>query len=125
MWLQRSHITWLKEGDRNTKYFHRQAQWRARKNHIQRLRMDDGSWCHDQKEMKGMTVDYFQQLFTADVSVDPQVIVDLIETSVTDEANADLCREYSDEEFGDALFRIGPLKAPDPDGLRSRFFQRN
>lgn len=36
MWLQRSRIAWLKEGDQNTSYFHKQAVWRARKNKIKK-----------------------------------------------------------------------------------------
>jgi hypothetical protein len=39
--------------------------------------------------------------------------------------NAGLCKEFSDEEIGDALFQIGPLKAPRPDGMPRLFFQRN
>ena len=30
---------------------------------------------------------------------------------------------FSEEEISNALFHIGPLKAPGPDGLPARFFQ--
>ena len=39
--------------------------------------------------------------------------------------NLQLCKEFTDEEISDALFQIGPLKAPGPDGFPARFFQRN
>jgi len=99
MWLQRSRIAWLKEGDRNTKYFHRKALWRARKNHIKKLKREDGSWSTDQKEMQGMATSYFEHLFMRDDHTDPQEIVDLIEPVVTAQTNSDLCKEYSDEKI--------------------------
>jgi hypothetical protein len=37
--------------------------------------------------------------------------------------NEDLCKDFTDEEIGDALFQVGPLKAPGPDGFLARFFQ--
>jgi hypothetical protein len=42
LWLQRSRIAWLKEGDRNTRFFHQKAVWRARRNKIKKLKDDDG-----------------------------------------------------------------------------------
>jgi hypothetical protein len=44
---------------------------------------------------------------------------------VTAEMNEDLCKEFSDQEISDALFQMGPIKAPGPDGFSARFFQRN
>jgi hypothetical protein len=42
-----------------------------------------------------------------------------------DEMNERLCKEFTGEEISNALFRIGPLKAPGPDGFPARFFQRH
>uniref|UniRef100_A0A8R7VBS1 Reverse transcriptase domain-containing protein n=1 Tax=Triticum urartu TaxID=4572 RepID=A0A8R7VBS1_TRIUA len=39
--------------------------------------------------------------------------------------NVDICKPLTDQEISDALFQIGPLKAPGPDGFPARFFQRN
>ena len=51
LWLQRSRIVWLKEGDRNTKMFHRKAVWRARKNKIRGLADEAGVMHTDQATM--------------------------------------------------------------------------
>lgn len=42
LWLQRSRATYLREGDRNTDWFHRQATWRKKQNTIVKLMTEDG-----------------------------------------------------------------------------------
>jgi hypothetical protein len=39
--------------------------------------------------------------------------------------NDALCKDFTEEEIGNALFQIGHLKTAGPDGFPSRFFQRN
>jgi hypothetical protein len=125
MWLQRSQIAWLKEGDRNTKYFQRKAVTRAKKNRISRLMADDGHITKDTKIMQHMTTIFFKRLYAADPGVIPDEVAQLFQSCISDETNAALCRDFLEEEISSALFQIGPLKAPGPDGFPSRFFQRN
>jgi hypothetical protein len=125
MWLQRSSISWLKEGDRNMKFFHRKATRRAKKNKIKLLKKDNGEVTKEKKEMESMARDFFQQLYKADPNVQPEGLLHLIQPKITEEMNKELCKEVSDEEVGDALFQMGHLKAPGSDGFPARFFQKN
>jgi hypothetical protein len=75
--------------------------------------------------MTGMVNNYFEELYAKDDNVNPPVVTNLFETCISDAINDDLCKPFSDEKIGNALFQIGPLKAPGPDGLPARFFQRN
>jgi hypothetical protein len=51
MWKQRSRIVWLREGDKNTEFFHRKATWRRKKNKIAKLRREDGSWAESTEDI--------------------------------------------------------------------------
>jgi hypothetical protein len=124
MWLQRSRITWLK-GDRNTKYFQSKAVWRARKNNIRELMDSIGVVHSDLAAMGSIANDYFHNIFKADPNIDPTPIIDLFAPVVSEEDNIKLCAPFGDKEISDALFQIGTLKAPGPDGFPARFFQRN
>ncbi|KAK2653131.1 hypothetical protein Ddye_012987 [Dipteronia dyeriana] len=62
-WQQKSRNCWLKEGDRNTKFFHRSTVIRRRKNKIEGFKREDDSWIGEIEEMKNEAVHYFQTLF--------------------------------------------------------------
>jgi hypothetical protein len=75
--------------------------------------------------MEGMATDFFQNLYTRDEVINPHIITDFLSSCIDDETNRTLYAPFSDKEISDALFQIGPLKAPGPDGFPARFLQRN
>lgn len=70
IWLQHSRINWLKEGDRNTRFFHSKAAWRAKKNKITKLRDQDGTVHCSTKVLEQMSTEYFKTIFSADSNLD-------------------------------------------------------
>lgn len=75
--------------------------------------------------MESMATDYFQEMFAADPTLNPESVSRLFQAKVTAEMNDLFCADFKDEEIAQALFQIGPLKAPGPDGFPARFYQRN
>ena len=51
MWRQRLRTSWLKEGDRNTKYFHSRASHRKRHNSLAVLHLENGDLITDLEQI--------------------------------------------------------------------------
>ncbi|KAK1630226.1 hypothetical protein QYE76_004541 [Lolium multiflorum] len=124
-WRQRSRISWLREGDRNTNYFHRRASWRQKNNKIEKLQSENGDIIEDATHLEIMTTDFFTELYKADPTVQPGTISQTLTGKIDDDKNKTLCADFTEEEISFALFQIGPTKAPGPDGFPACFFQRN
>ncbi|XP_074298528.1 uncharacterized protein LOC141629421 [Silene latifolia] len=122
-WRQRSRALWLKDGDRNTKFFHICASERKRKNWIGKLIDGNGVVRHGNEEVARVAKSYFEGLFTSSNPTNFEDALQGLEGRVTREMNLGLERDYCEEEILDALHQMNPLKAPGLDGMNSLFFQ--
>lgn len=62
-WRQRSHVSWLKEGDQITKYFHAHRSQQRRNNCTLGLEDENGNWLDKVKTVELHVVNYFFDLF--------------------------------------------------------------
>jgi hypothetical protein len=123
-WVQRGRVNWLRHGDQNTAYFHRSASARRKRNFINSLKNDVGDTIEDSDQLLTMAAEYFNNLFTSEVDVPDQAVIDKVTRCVTEEMNNRLTEPYTREEVKKAMFNIGDLKAPGPDGLHAVFYKR-
>ncbi|XP_073138031.1 uncharacterized protein [Henckelia pumila] len=125
-WKQRSRVSWLAHGDRNSKYFHACASSRRVQHLINGLVSSHGDWCSDKSSMADIVVSYFSDLFLSNnpSEQDLQYVTEHIESKIDAEMNQQLCAQFSSDEVKKALFDMHPDKAPGPDGMSTFFFQK-
>ncbi|KAK1684730.1 hypothetical protein QYE76_045578 [Lolium multiflorum] len=123
-WVQRGRANWLRHGDSNTKFFHNFASARKKKNTIKYLVDEAGRKWDDPQGLSNLIKFNFQNLFSSEVMEPNDTVLNTVPRRVTNEMNNSLCHDFTEEEIKKALFQIGDLKAPGPDGLHAAFYKR-
>lgn len=123
-WQQRAKVSWLKDGDRNTRFFHQRANNRRKCNKISGLRDSDGVWKEEESGIQSVVVDYFSTLFQSSTTGGSPANLDMVEPRVTSTMNDSLMLEFTELEVKQAVFQMYPTKAPGPDGMPPLFYQK-
>lgn len=124
LWYQKSREKWILFGDKNTRYFHTTTLIQWQRNKIKGLTTNVGEWIWDQSVMERMAIEYFSNLFSI---VDHQLIGGYIPCSFPRWSPKEirmLARRFSVFKVRNAVFGMGPYKAPGPDGFQPAFYQK-
>ncbi|XP_074346242.1 uncharacterized protein LOC141685013 [Apium graveolens] len=62
---QREKQFWLRDGEKNTRFYHKFASTRKEHNKIKKLKNKDGEWKETYGEIQGIITDYFSHMFTS------------------------------------------------------------
>jgi hypothetical protein len=100
-WRQKSKALWLKEGDKNTKYFHQIANSHRRKNSIGQLAVN-GEVFTDPSEISSRIVEFYKTLFT-DVGVRRPTLDNLPCIQLDSNDAGSLDRVFTEEEVAEAV----------------------
>lgn len=111
----------MKEGDKNTNFFHKIASSRKRINRIVSL-VDGDRRLERKEEIINHIKEYFVSLYSKDAWERPSL--DNLEfAGIGDEKAQWLERKFEEEEVRQAIFSLAGDKAPGPNGFPMAFFQ--
>ena len=119
-WRQKSRELWLKEGDRNTGYFHKMANAHRRRNCHRKISIN-GKMLEKEDEIKIGLIDAFKNIFSAPSEWRPP-FPDLSFNEIGLEAASKLEEVFSEEEIWTAISGLNGDKASGPDGFPLAFW---
>ena len=88
-WREKSRCRWLKDGDQNTSYFHKQDEARKNFKTVQEIHTHD-SVIHDFEAIKVEASRYFSELYTSHPTKANICLLELIPKSVKSKDNINL-----------------------------------
>ena len=121
----KSRSTWLKAGDRNTSFFHKQCRARISYNHISKITSLSGVTIKGNSQIKQVVDLHFQNLYKEHGFIDFDLTSKFftnIPCLVRDEENEELMQPFFEKEIIDVIWSMGPDKAPGLDDFSFHFY---
>jgi hypothetical protein len=125
LWRQKSRVQWLKEGEKNTKFFHRSMIHRRFINRITKLENAQGNTLLSHQDITQELTGYYKDLLSEppeDRAEAIRRVTTNILTLITQEQNEALMTPISQAEVDQAIQELPTGKAPGPDGFTTDFF---
>lgn len=125
-WKQKSRVQWLKEGERNTRFFHKSTMANRAHNRISSIKDDGGNLLNSHEEIEVVLVQHFRGIAKEICSDREHSIRDLtrhIPKLVSTEDNFDLNRPVTKEEVSEVLKEMQNGKVPGPNGFNVDLFK--
>ncbi|KAF7810502.1 uncharacterized protein G2W53_037245 [Senna tora] len=123
MWAQREKQLWLKDGDRNTRYFHAMVNLRRKKNKIHGIMSMEGNWVTLPEDIKTTTEHYFVQLYQNEAVQERHLLKQYISTAnpmkLSDEHLTGLNQVITKLEIENAVFQMEGDKTAGLDDIDS------
>jgi hypothetical protein len=121
-WRQKSRALWLKERDKNTKFFHRVANSHRKFNQVNSLKIN-GEISKNLAEIQEHIVQFYNNMYFENCSWRPRVD-GLSFLSIDEDESIWLERDFEEKEVWDVIRELNGDKAPGPDGFTMAFFQK-
>lgn len=78
---------------------------------------DRGVWQEDEKVVEMIFKDYYSELFTSNNPTEFSKLMEAVQPKVTKSMNSSLQKGFQPHEMSQALKRMYPLRALDPDAM--------
>jgi len=118
---------WLKVGDQNTSFFHRQAKSRNWASQISEIKTLEGEILKDFDQIKQQASLHFHNLYTTNGRAKDEIAYAFLMTipgKVMEEDNLHLNRQIAEAEILKEIDQFNEDKAPGPDGFTLHFYKK-
>ncbi|RVW16209.1 Transposon TX1 uncharacterized 149 kDa protein [Vitis vinifera] len=121
-WRQKAKVKWVKEGDCNSKFYHKVANGRRNRKYIKELENERGLVLKNAESITEEILHYFEKLYTNPTG-ESWGVEGLDWSPISEESALRLESPFTEEEISKAIFQLDRDKAPGPDGFTIAVFQ--